>query len=139
MDERLGVLIEVDKPHPKLFMELGWDRKPSLTEVGQKHYRKFYSHELENVKEIMSAPTVFDVCEIKRGQSRGADDDNPLGAVFRMFSKVKTDDSGELDTEQVVGKFKGLVSVATVEHKHLYAESKAKLINKMYDRLSRIY
>jgi len=87
----------------------------------------------------MSEPTVFDVCEIKRGQTRGADDDNPLGAVFRLFCKVHTDDSGETDTEQVVGKFKGLVSVATDEHKQLYADSKAKLIGKLFERMKTIY
>ena len=29
MDERLGVLVEVNKPPTNLFMELGWDREPN--------------------------------------------------------------------------------------------------------------
>jgi hypothetical protein len=69
MDERLGVLVEVNKPPTNLFMELGWDREPNSDEgyIGEKHYRKYHNHELESTKEIMSETTVFDECEIKRG------------------------------------------------------------------------
>jgi len=49
---------------------LGWDRDPE--NPVEKHYRRFVPKELENVKEVMSRPSEFNVYDIKRGQARGA-------------------------------------------------------------------
>ena len=38
---------EVEIPDPTLFEPLGWDRVPG--ESTEKHYRKFFPKELENV------------------------------------------------------------------------------------------
>jgi len=60
-DERLGIDVECDIPDPKLFMPLGYDRKPK--EGGKrspddikKHYRRYYTQELENNEEVMGEP-----------------------------------------------------------------------------------
>ena len=38
---------EINIPDPILFEPLGWDREPGVSE--EKHYRKFFPKELENV------------------------------------------------------------------------------------------
>jgi hypothetical protein len=81
-------------------MGLGWDENP---EQKRKHYRRFYNSELENVKEVMPIPTPFATYDLKRGQSRGASKS--------LFSFAKTDESGAASDEQVVGRFKGVVTV----------------------------
>jgi hypothetical protein len=53
----------------------------------------------------MPIDTPFDQFNLKRGQSRGA------GSGFNPFAKKKEDASGANSTEQVVGKFKGIVNV----------------------------
>ena len=47
-DERLRIQVEVDKPPASLFKELGYDRTPGS---GEKHYRRYYADELENVEQ----------------------------------------------------------------------------------------
>jgi len=102
MDKKLNVYREHGMPPASLFVPLGWDENP---ESKAKHYRKFYPTELELVKEIMPAPSPFQTFLIKRGQSRGA------SKSLWPFKKQKTDDSGAVSDEQVVGKFKGIVTV----------------------------
>lgn len=47
-DERLNCMREKDLPDPIIFEPLGWDREPGVTK--EKHYRKFFSKELEYVE-----------------------------------------------------------------------------------------
>jgi len=54
----------------------------------------------------MPVESPFDQYMIKKGQSRGGG-----GGLLGLFSKKKTDDSGEVTTEQIMGKFKGLITV----------------------------
>ncbi len=103
LDERLNVHRESNCPPESLFLGLGWDENP---ESKRKHYRRFYNQELETVKEVMPLSTPFDSFEIKKGQSRGA-----TKSWWQIGTTTKTDDSGNLSDEQVVGKFKGIVTV----------------------------
>lgn len=102
LDTRLNVHREVEPPPESLFMGLGWDDKP---EANRRHYRRYYPDELENIREVMPVPTPFHQYLIKRGQSRGA------SKGWFSFKDHKEDESGEVSTEQVVGKFKGIVEV----------------------------
>lgn len=95
---------EVNGPPETLFLGLGWDEEP---ESKKRHYRRFYPKELETVTEVMPVVSPFDTFELKRGQSRGA----AKGGLFGFGKQHKTDESGEVSTEQVVGLFKGTVTV----------------------------
>ena len=91
----------------EIFEPLGWDRLPN--ESSEKHYRKFVPKEAEKTPEVMSKETDFNCYDLKRGQSRGAPSG---GGLFGMFSNTKTDEeSGAPSTEEIVGKFKGLIQV----------------------------
>ena len=71
----------------------------------------------------MPKPTPFETYNLMRGQSRGA------SKGFWPFGKAqKTDESGQVSTEQVVGKFKGIVTVQTEGDKAEYAKRKADLL-----------
>lgn len=52
--ERIKVKTEIGpKPPVSLYQEVGYDKDPPENpETGQKHYRRFYADELENIKEI---------------------------------------------------------------------------------------
>jgi hypothetical protein len=128
-DERLKVDREVDPPPDSIFMGLGWD--PDQTSK-KKHYRRFYPDELENIKDVMPVPSPFDTFDIKRGQSRG----NSKG--WWPFGGKKEDESGEVSTEQVVGKFKGIVTVQSEQDLKDYQEKKKELIHELKIRLNRL-
>ena len=134
---------EINLPPSSLFINLGWDEFPTsqgnqdLEEFvsvrgnalikkkdmitynlrkdttksldTRKHYRRFYGQELEKVNEIMPKESPFNSYDIVRGRSRGFQ--NPL---WRLTKKIKQDHSGEVSTETVVGKFKGLIQVQSV-------------------------
>lgn len=69
-DEKLKVDREIDVPPEEVFMGLGWDEDAS---TDRRHYRKFYTDELENVTEIMGEKkSPFNSYDLKRGQSRNA-------------------------------------------------------------------
>jgi hypothetical protein len=92
----------VNIPPDSLFIGLGWDENPDSK---RRHYRRYYPDELENIKEVMPVASPFDQYDIKKGQSRGA------SKGFFGFGAKKEDDSGATTTEQVVGRFKGIVTV----------------------------
>lgn len=128
MDERLKVMREINSPPETLFLGLGWDETP---ESKTKHYRRFYPQELETVKECMPVPSPFETFDLKKGQSRGA------SKGWSLFgSGQKTDASGETSTEQVVGKFKGTVTVQTEEDRKDYADKKNELIEQLKAKLN---
>ena len=130
MDMRLNVEREVKIPPATLFLGIGSDPNPNAE---QRHYRRFYPKELELVPEIMSQPSPFDSYDLKRGQSRGASK-----SWFSFGSSQKTDASGQASTEQVVGKFKGVVTVQTGDDRKQYLEFKEKLLLSLKQMLNKI-
>ena len=127
LDEELNIYREVDPPPATLFEGLGWD---DLPEDKKRHYRRFYPDELENVTEVMPVPTPFMQYDIKKGQSRGASK-----GLF-SWGAVKTDDSGAVNTEQVMGKFKGLITVFSKQGKEEYYDYKNELIHDLKVKLN---
>jgi hypothetical protein len=112
LDKRLNVNREVTPPPESLFLALGWDINP---EDNKRHYRRYYADELENVKEVMPIASPFHTYAIKKGQSRGA------GQGWWPFKGAgKQDDSGESSTEQIMGTFKGIVTVESKEDRAEY-------------------
>ena len=105
-DDRLGCFRETNIPPNMLYEPLGYDRVPNETQ--EKHYRKFITKEAEKDISVMSKETDFNCYQIKRGQTRGA---SGGGGFFGMLSSDKTDESGAPSTEEIVGKFKGLITV----------------------------
>lgn len=65
LDPRLNVFVETNQPPSTLFEAIGWDRIHNETK--EKHYRKYFTEELENVKEIMSTPSDFDQYKLMKG------------------------------------------------------------------------
>ena len=64
-DARLGVKVEYNQPPNNLFEPLGWDREPGVSR--EKHYRRFYTQELENVVSCMKQPSDFNQYKLKKG------------------------------------------------------------------------
>lgn len=48
LEKRLNVQMETNPPPDSLFMQVGFDTKPG---AGEKHYRRYYADELENVED----------------------------------------------------------------------------------------
>ena len=90
LDTRLNVHRECNIPPESLYMGLGWDETP---EDERKHYRKYYTQELEFTKDVMPVETPFDQFHLKRGQTRGA------SKSLNPFASKKTDESGQVSTE----------------------------------------
>lgn len=67
-DERLKLLKEsLPKPPSTIYKEIGHDKQaPENPEVANKHYRRFYDDELENVKEIFKKKP-FHTSDVIRG------------------------------------------------------------------------
>jgi hypothetical protein len=80
IDERLNVYKEYDAPPDNMFIGLGWDEDNTTK---RRHYRQFYSDELENNKEIFPQKSPFNSYDIVHGIAKG-NNDKP-----RMFSNKK--------------------------------------------------
>ena len=107
MNTRLNNWEEIEKPPKEIFEPLGWDRKPNESE--EKHYRKFFTEELEKVKTVMAKESEFQCYDLKKGQARGA----PQGLLGGLFGGgPKLDESGAPTDERSVGKFKALITVS---------------------------
>ena len=65
MDDRLKMLVEVNKPEKSLFIELGWDIDRSNPKG--KHYRRIVFSELEKETFTMGENPVFTNIDLKRG------------------------------------------------------------------------
>lgn len=115
---------EVNKPPESQFIGLGWDEN---AETKRKHYRRFFPDELENVKDILPLASPFQTYEIKRGQSRGA----KASVWASLFNEVKEDESGQVSTEELMGKFKAVIEVEVKEEKEEYFMEKEELFRKM--------
>lgn len=123
LDTRLNCYREVQIPDTRLFEELGWDRNPE--KPAEKHYRKYVTEGMEDVKEVMSKPSEFHCYELKRGQTRGASSSG-FGSLFSSAKKDKA--TGEEDTTTTMGMFKALI---TVTQKDTEAERKMFLMSKL--------
>ena len=131
-DPRLKVDREHNHPSSKLYLGLGWD-EDSATQ--RKHYRKFFTDELENIEEIFPKKSPFHTIELKRGQSRGL----PKGLFASMLKKAqKKDASGQDSNEKVVGYFKGIVEVESRHDRYDYDQKKAQLVTELIDKVNQI-
>jgi hypothetical protein len=90
---------------------------------------------LENKKKIFPKKP-FHTSDIVRGQSRGLG-----GGFFSMFKKTRTDDSGMVTNQKIVGMFKGRISIENKDEKDSFKairESRVKiivsLIKDLYER-----
>tara|TARA_B110000285_G_scaffold139762_1_gene156424 strand:+ start:173 stop:556 length:384 start_codon:yes stop_codon:yes gene_type:complete len=98
--ERLKIDVECNQPPKEMFMELGHDSAPGS---GEKHYRKYYTDELENIKDEhgeLLVDTPFLAEKITRMQQVKAG--GLLGGLFGG------DDAPDEQVKEV-GLFKGLV------------------------------
>lgn len=94
-NERLKVDIEVEAPPNNLFMPIGHNVKP---EDGIKHYRRYYTDELENCREVIpQLPFLHE--DITRAEKKSAG----------LFGSADLDPSSS--TIKKTGMFKGLVKV----------------------------
>jgi hypothetical protein len=110
-DERLSVDREVDIPPANMFFELGYNR---VKDDKIKHYRRFYTNELELVEEVMPGGSPF-----------------MLEPAFRMEQKdAGFFGGGSNDSENnasvVSGYFKGLVSIYNEERHAKREDAMAK-------------
>ena len=125
-NERLNVRVEHEQPPESVFLGLGFDDDHS-GDPTKRHYRRYYTDELENIKDVMPVASPFDQYEIKKGQTRGASS----GLFSFSFGKKKEDDSGSLSTEAIMGKFKGLIMVATETEQDEYKEEHMDKVHKL--------
>jgi hypothetical protein len=114
MDERLKMKREAKpKPPATMFYEVGFDKEaPETDDKRNKHYRRFYDDELENVKELFPKKA-FHTSDIIRGQSRGLS----KGFFSWGFLAKKTDESGEATNLKTVGMFKGRLNIENIKEK----------------------
>ena len=91
-DEKMQIDREVNPPPKLLFLGLGWDEDK---ETGRKHYRRFYTKDLEKVDTVLQKESPFNQYDLKRGQSRGASK-----SIWQSLTgNVKEDESGQTSTE----------------------------------------
>lgn len=112
-DTILDVDKEVNHPPDALFMGLGWDEDCNTL---RKHYRRYYPEQLETCEEVMPMPSPFQKYDLKKGQSRGLS----AGLFSGLFGGSKTDASGQVTNEKVVGVFKAVIQVEGREEKKEY-------------------
>ena len=130
-DDVLDCDREIKKPPETLYIGLGWD-EDSTTK--RKHYRRFFNDELENVKAVLHFASPFQTYEIKRGQSRGAS----AGLWASLMGEVKEDASGQVSTEELMGKFKAVIEVEVKEEKEKYFIEKEELFQEMQEALRKL-
>ena len=102
-DERLQIHREDIPPPKEIYMAVGYDPK---FDSKQKHYRRFYEDELENIRDVMPK-SPFHTYEITKGQSRGLSNS--------WFFEDEVDDAGQVSNIRNVGYFKGIISVINKE------------------------
>ena len=126
-DDRLKIYREDVPPPKEVFWPIGYD--PQHTSK-QKHYRRFFEDELENIPEIMpNSP--FQTYPILRGQSRGNS--------RSWFGRSNTDESGQVSTIKNMGKFKGIVSVINKyreENYKIVRNTRLQILKQSLDELS---
>lgn len=83
----------------------------------------------------MKQPSDFNQYKLTKGQIRGAS----AGLLGGLFSKSKTDESGEVDTTETVGLFKGLITVTKRSEQNSNQEKVNDLLRQIYDLLTQIH
>ena len=131
MDETFKVPREINQPPESIFIALGWDEFPP--DQKRKHYRQFHPKELEKVKMIMPKESPFSSFDIVRGQSRGASK-----SWWPFGMEPRYDESGEISTETVVGKFKGIVTVQSEKAQKDYQDGKSKALKDLQRALNEV-
>lgn len=126
-DERLKIHRETNIPPKEIFMPLGFDPEHDSL---QKHYRKYYEDELENIKEVMSK-SPFQEYSIYRGQCRGLSES--------VFFKDEYDEAGQVTNIQNVGKFKAIVTVENIEQYQAYQTVKESRISVLKGLLNSLH
>lgn len=130
-DEVLQCDREIEKPPESQYIALGWDED---AETKRKHYRRFFNDELENVKTVLAIASPFQTYEIKRGQTRGA----KAGMWASLMNEVKEDESGQVSTEELMGKFKAVIEVEVISEKEQYLQEKEELFRQMQEALHKL-
>lgn len=130
-DEILQCDREVEKPPESQYIALGWDED---AESKRKHYRRFFNDELENVKAVLAIASPFQTYEIKRGQTRGA----KAGLWASLMNEVKEDESGQVSTDELMGKFKAVIEVEVISEKEQYLQEKEELFRQMQEALAKL-
>lgn len=114
-DDRIKVDVEVEFPPEKIFLPVGYNvKKPADGEVGNKHYRRYYPDELENVKDnngdhLVVSPFLSEKitrCEKPKKKKKGV-----LGGLFGGKSGDPNEDEGPQFDVVNVGIFKGILQV----------------------------
>lgn len=126
-DDRLKIYREGIAPPKEVYMAVGYDPKHDSK---QKHYRRFYEDELENIEEVMPG-SPFQTFPVMRGQSRGLSKG--------WFWKQNTDEAGQVSTLKEVGKFKGIVSVMHKDREKAFSlvkETRIKILKESLNTLS---
>ena len=75
------------------------------------------------MKDVLGIGSPFNTYEITKGQSRGA----KAGLFDSLFGDVKEDESGQVDTTEVMGKFKAVIEVEVRTEKEEYMIKKNQL------------
>ena len=127
-DERLQIHREDIPPPQEVYMAVGYDPKHDSK---QKHYRRFYEDELENIKELMPR-SPFETYEIVKGQSRGLSKS--------WFFEDIIDDAGQVTSIKNVGYFKGIINVINKEKQEaseIIEQTRIKILKESLSTLSK--
>lgn len=103
-----------------------------MLDITNLHYRKYYDDELENIKELFPKEPFLNV-PIKRGQSRG------LKKSWFNFGGDKTDESGSVSNEKIVGSFKGRIRVYNDDEEKEYRAEKREKMEKIMQLIKTIH
>jgi len=122
-DLRLALDKEVNIPPANLFMEIGFNKTKEDT---VKHYRRYYTKELEELPEVMP-PSPFYLEPIYRQA--------PKGGILGLGGSK---DGGDNELA-VTGKFKGLIMVYSKERREEREVKIEKSVTELKDLIKRIY
>jgi hypothetical protein len=125
-DDRLKIHRESIPPPKEVFLPIGYDPQ---YDSKQKHFRRCYEDELENIKEVMPK-SPFQTFDIIKGQSRGLSKG--------WFTTNNEDEAGQVSTIKNVGKFKGIVSVINKERDDIFSKVKKSRIQILKDSLNNL-
>jgi hypothetical protein len=129
-DDRLKISREVDPPPESMFIAIGFNQ---TADEKNRHYRRYYPDELENISEAVGKKP-FNEFKLRKGAQRGV-----KPGLFSMFSKPKTDDSGNISTVKEVGYFKGVVKVHNPDQKDDFMATKLARDAAVIDLVKKIY
>ena len=126
-DERLKIHREDVPPPKEVYLPIGYDPKHDSK---QKHYRRFYEDELENIPEVFP-DSPFQSFPIISGQSRGLSKS--------WFWKNEVDEAGSVTTVKEVGEFKGIITVINKDREMAHnavKDTRIQILKQSLDTLS---